>query len=68
MTRRKAEELGLPILGKHVTTSVVGLPPRIMGIGPAYAIPAVLKLAGITQEDVDVFEVCCEHIFQLLLY
>lgn len=32
MTRRKAEELGLEILGKHVCTSVAGLPPRIMGI------------------------------------
>lgn len=32
MTRRKAEELGLEILAKHVCTSVAGLPPRIMGI------------------------------------
>lgn len=32
MTRRKAEELGLEILGKHVCTSVAGLAPRIMGI------------------------------------
>ena len=58
MTRRKAQELGLRILGKHITTAVVGLPPRIMGIGPAYAIPAALKLAGISQDDVDIFEAC----------
>jgi acetyl-CoA acyltransferase 1 len=32
MTRRKAEELGLEILAKHVCTSVAGLAPRIMGI------------------------------------
>ena len=32
MTRRKAEELGLEILGKHICTSVAGLAPRIMGI------------------------------------
>ncbi|KAJ8083820.1 hypothetical protein AAF712_000738 [Marasmius tenuissimus] len=57
MTRRKAEELGLKILGKHVSTSVVGCPPRIMGIGPAFAIPAVLQSVGITQDDVDLFEV-----------
>lgn len=57
MTRRKAEELGLRIIAKHVTTAVVGVPPRVMGIGPAYAIPAVLKNAGITKEDVDLFEV-----------
>jgi acetyl-CoA acetyltransferase len=32
MKRSKAEELGLPILAKHVATSVAGLAPRIMGI------------------------------------
>lgn len=57
MTRRKAEELGLKILGKHASTAVVGCPPRIMGIGPVFAIPAVLKSVGITQDDVDLFEV-----------
>lgn len=39
MRRSKAEELGLPILAKHVATSVVGVKPKVMGIGPAYAIP-----------------------------
>jgi acetyl-CoA acetyltransferase len=34
-----------------------GLAPRIMGIGPSIAIPMVLKNAGITKEDVDLFEV-----------
>jgi Thiolase, C-terminal domain/Thiolase, N-terminal domain len=57
MTRSRAKELGLKILGKHVATTVVGVPPRIMGIAPAYAIPAVLKLVGIHQDDVDLFEV-----------
>ncbi|KAL5519206.1 hypothetical protein ACEPAH_889 [Sanghuangporus vaninii] len=57
MTRRKAEELGLKVLGKHVTTAVAGLAPRIMGIGPVYAIPKALKNAGITIEDVDLFEI-----------
>ncbi|GAA5910591.1 hypothetical protein JCM6882_001033 [Rhodosporidiobolus microsporus] len=57
MTRRKAEELGLEILGKHVATTVAGLPPRIMGIGPAYAIPKVLERTGITKDDVDLWEV-----------
>lgn len=41
MPRWKAEELGLEILAKHVTTSVVGVSPRVMGIGPVYAIPSV---------------------------
>ncbi|KAF8745133.1 hypothetical protein AX14_010593 [Amanita brunnescens Koide BX004] len=57
MTRRKAEELGLKILAKFVTTAVAGVPPRIMGIGPAFAIPAALKNCGLTLNDVDLFEI-----------
>lgn len=57
MTRRKAEALGLEILGKHVCTSVAGLAPRIMGIGPSVAIPKVLERAGITKAEVDLWEV-----------
>ncbi|KAJ7102094.1 Thiolase, N-terminal domain-containing protein [Mycena belliarum] len=57
MTRRKAESLGLKILAKHVSTSVTGVAPRIMGIGPAYAIPMVLQQCGISQDDVDLFEI-----------
>jgi len=53
MTRRRAEELGLEILGKHVNTAVAGLRPDIMGIGPAVAIPKALERAGIAKEDVD---------------
>ncbi|GHJ87650.1 hypothetical protein NliqN6_4052 [Naganishia liquefaciens] len=56
MPRWKAEELGLPILAKHVTTSVVGCKPRVMGIGPVYAIPKVLQRAGITKDEVDLIE------------
>lgn len=44
--RSKAEELGLPILGILRSYAVVGVPPDIMGIGPAYAIPEALKKAG----------------------
>lgn len=57
MKRWKAEELGLEIMAKHVSTSVAGLAPRIMGIGPTYAIPMLLKNVGITKDDVDLFEV-----------
>ncbi|KAG9311515.1 thiolase [Chiua virens] len=57
MTRRKAEELGLPILGKHVTTAIVGTPPRVMGVGPAYAIPMALESTGLSIADVDLFEI-----------
>ncbi|KAM7336846.1 hypothetical protein ACRRTK_002965 [Alexandromys fortis] len=55
--RSKAEELGLPILGVLRSYAVVGVPPDIMGIGPAYAIPAALQKAGLTVNDIDVFEI-----------
>ena len=57
MTRRKAEELGREILGRHVTTVVVGVPPKHMGVGPAFAIPKALEKTGLGMEDVDLFEV-----------
>ncbi|KIP12054.1 hypothetical protein PHLGIDRAFT_27649 [Phlebiopsis gigantea 11061_1 CR5-6] len=57
MKRSKAEQLGLKIIGKHVTTAVTGVPPRVMGVGPAFAIPMALKFAGITKDDVDLFEI-----------
>ncbi|WVQ72274.1 hypothetical protein IAR50_001824 [Cryptococcus sp. DSM 104548] len=55
--RSVAQKLGLPILGKYVVSSVVGVPPKLMGIGPAFAIPKVLSKAGITKDDVDFFEI-----------
>lgn len=57
MKRSKAEQLGLKILGKHITTATTGVSPRVMGVGPAYAIPIALAKAGITKDDVDLFEV-----------
>ncbi|KAJ8652630.1 hypothetical protein O0I10_011708 [Lichtheimia ornata] len=57
MKRKTALALGMPILGKYVTSAVVGVPPRIMGVGPAYAIPVAIERAGITQDDVDIFEI-----------
>lgn len=62
MRRSKAEELGLKILGRHVTTAVTGVAPRIMGVGPLYAIPMALEAAGLTKDEVDLYEV---RVFQL---
>jgi len=56
MKRKTAHRLGLPILGKYITSAVIGCPARIMGVGPAYAIPAVCKKAGIQIRDIDIFE------------
>lgn len=58
LTRRShAERLRLPILGKFVASADVGCPPRIMGIGPAVAIPKVLEKTGLTTSDVDIYEI-----------
>jgi len=55
--RSVAKKLGLPIIGKFVTAAVVGVPPRIMGVGPAYAIPKALEKAGLSKDDVDFYEI-----------
>ncbi|PMD40795.1 putative peroxisomal 3-ketoacyl-CoA thiolase [Hyaloscypha variabilis F] len=57
MKRSKAEELGQKILGKFVAATIIGLEPRIMGIGPSYAIPKILSKTSLKVEDVDVFEI-----------
>jgi acetyl-CoA acyltransferase 1 len=36
---------------------VVGVPPEIMGVGPAYAIPEAVRKAGLDMSDIDVFEI-----------
>jgi acetyl-CoA acyltransferase 1 len=57
MTRAKAKELGCPIIGVFRAFSVVGVPPAVMGIGPAYAIPAALKQCALEKSDIDVYEI-----------
>ncbi|KAI9623260.1 hypothetical protein H4Q26_014756 [Puccinia striiformis f. sp. tritici PST-130] len=55
--RSVAKKLGLPILGKFYTSAVVGVPPRIMGIGPLYAVKKLLEKCGIRKEEVDFYEI-----------
>lgn len=57
MRREVAERLGQPVLGKFVMSTVIGLSPRIMGIGPTFAIPKLLSKLGISKDEVDVFEI-----------
>jgi acetyl-CoA acyltransferase 1 len=57
MTRREALKRGLPIMGVFRSFSAVGVDPAIMGVGPAVAIPAALKQAGLTLDDIDVYEI-----------
>ena len=55
--RSVAEKLGMQIIGKFVAYAVAGVPPEIMGIGPAYAIPKVLSQVGMSVNDIDLFEI-----------
>lgn len=57
MTRREARRRNLPILGIFRSFAAVGVPPSVMGIGPAYAIPEALRMAGLSVDDIDVYEI-----------
>jgi len=57
MTRSEANRRCLPILGVWRGYVTKGVPPHIMGIGPAYAIPAVLERTGLHIDDIDIFEI-----------
>ena len=50
------KEYNLEPIGKFITSSVAGVPPEVMGIGPKEAIPQCLKQAGIKQSDLDWIE------------
>ncbi|MCS4166522.1 acetyl-CoA C-acyltransferase [Sphingobacterium sp. BIGb0116] len=56
MSEAKVKELGVKPIAKLVSFAVAGVPPRIMGIGPIYAIPKALARAGLKKEDIDLFE------------
>lgn len=59
MRRSTASSLGLSssIMGKFAGATVVGVAPDEMGVGPAYAIPALLSSLEINTEDVGVWEI-----------
>jgi acetyl-CoA acyltransferase len=56
MSAEKAAKLGLKPLAIFRGFAVAGCPPEIMGVGPAYAIPKLMKLTGMKIEDIDLFE------------
>lgn len=57
VAREKAESWGLESLGVMRSYAVVGVAPDVMGIGPSVAIPAALEKAGLSLEDIGLFEV-----------
>jgi acetyl-CoA acyltransferase len=52
----KAKKLGLPILATFKSFATAGVPPDIMGIGPVPAVRKLLEKAGLSVQDIDVFE------------
>jgi len=56
MSDARARELGAKPMARFVAYATAGCPPEEMGIGPVFAIPKVLKLAGLTLKDIDLIE------------
>lgn len=56
MSEKMIEELGLKPMARLISYTVVGLDPKYMGVGPIEAIPKAIKMAGLTLNDIDLFE------------
>jgi acetyl-CoA acyltransferase len=56
MSEDMVKELNLEPVAQLLSYKVVGVPPRIMGIGPVEAIPAAISQAGLKMSDIDLFE------------
>ena len=56
MSAERARSLGLKPLVRFLSFATAGCPPEEMGVGPAFAIPKALKIAGLTLDQIDVIE------------
>jgi acetyl-CoA acyltransferase len=56
MSREKAEKMGVKPMATFRSFAVAGVPPEVMGIGPAYAVPKALKQAGLTLDQIGLIE------------
>jgi len=56
MSADRAKQLGAKPMARLVAYATAGCPPEEMGIGPVFAIPKALKLAGLTLDQIDVIE------------
>lgn len=56
MSERMVNELGLKPISRLITAASAGVDPTIMGIGPVAAVPKALKQAGMTLNDINLFE------------
>ena len=66
MSAKEAEKRGLEPLGAFRGFAVAGVAPEEMGIGPVHAIPRLLKRAGLTIDDIDLWEINEAFAAQLL--
>ena len=57
MAEEKAEELGIPVLARIKSVATTGVRPEVMGIGPISSSQKALEKAGLTIEDIDLFEI-----------
>lgn len=56
MSEKMVKELNLEPIARLASYAVVGVEPRIMGIGPVDAIPKAVKMAGLSLNDINLFE------------
>lgn len=56
MSEKMVKELNLEPIARLAGYSTIGVPPRIMGIGPRYAVPKVLEQTGLKLQDIDLIE------------
>ena len=56
MSEEMVKKMNLEPIARLVSYKVVGVPPRIMGIGPVHAIPGAIEMAGLKLKDIDLFE------------
>ena len=56
MSAERARSLGLKPMAKFLAFATAGCPPEEMGVGPVYAIPKALKIAGLKLDQIDVIE------------
>lgn len=57
MDREEADKQGLTPMAKFLGFAVGGVPPEVMGIGPIVAVPKALEIAGLSIEDIDLWEI-----------
>ncbi len=57
MSKQRADALGLKPLATFRSFALAGVEPEIMGVGPVKAIPKALKMAGLSKQDIEIYEI-----------